>query len=221
MTCRAIDSVTTVDFPPVRTVSSGTAVYAFDAAVMPGAALPRGAAVRVCNSTSRRTACTTGTAAGAPGRAPTNSRRPKTAAALVRTATCRLGGISRAAGPGTCDAFTCSFAPARTVTQTWGRQACRIATPLRKRSSTMDKDVCRLATRPCLSFNSRAQASQRRTRAPIKSSSLPIHSLVDGGNLLHPPAPLRVLQIQDRLRRPVKVVRDEGYLPVKRPKGVA
>src|SRR4030095_15437449 len=50
---------------------------------------------------------------------------------------------------------------------------------------------------------------------------LAIHALVDGRDLLHPTAPLGVLQIQNRLRRPVEVIGDKGYLLVERLEGVA
>jgi hypothetical protein len=46
-------------------------------------------------------------------------------------------------------------------------------------------------------------------------------SLVDGRDLFDPSPPLGMLERQDRLRRPMKVVRDEGYLPVQQRQGVA
>jgi hypothetical protein len=44
---------------------------------------------------------------------------------------------------------------------------------------------------------------------------------VDGRDFLNPPPPLAVFQIQDRIRRPMKVISHEGYLLVERFEGVA
>ncbi|MGB4677906.1 MAG: hypothetical protein WBH90_14380, partial [Aggregatilineales bacterium] len=48
-----------------------------------------------------------------------------------------------------------------------------------------------------------------------------IHPPVDGRNLLHPLPPVAVLHRQDRLRAPVEVIGDEGYLLDKLVEGVA
>jgi hypothetical protein len=47
------------------------------------------------------------------------------------------------------------------------------------------------------------------------------NAVIDGRNLLDPAPPVRVLEREHRIRRPVKVVRDEGYLLIKRLEGVA
>jgi hypothetical protein len=44
---------------------------------------------------------------------------------------------------------------------------------------------------------------------------------IDSGNLLHPTPAVGMLQIHDGLRRPVKVIGDEGYLLVKCFEGIA
>ena len=51
--------------------------------------------------------------------------------------------------------------------------------------------------------------------------SLLIHALIDRGNFREPLATLPMIQVENRLGRPVKVVRDKGYLLVKRFEGVA
>jgi hypothetical protein len=48
-----------------------------------------------------------------------------------------------------------------------------------------------------------------------------VDALIDARDLADPPSPLRVLQIQNRFGRPVKVICDEGYLLVQRAEGVA
>jgi hypothetical protein len=48
-----------------------------------------------------------------------------------------------------------------------------------------------------------------------------VDSLIDARNLADPAPPFGVLQIQNRFRRPVKVIRDEGYLLIQRAEGVA
>jgi hypothetical protein len=48
-----------------------------------------------------------------------------------------------------------------------------------------------------------------------------VRPFVDRRDLVHPPASLRVLERQHRFRRPMKVIGDEGYLPVQRRQGVA
>jgi hypothetical protein len=48
-----------------------------------------------------------------------------------------------------------------------------------------------------------------------------VHAPVDGRNLLDPTPPLGVLQVEERVRRPVEVVGDEGYLLVELLEGVA
>ena len=47
------------------------------------------------------------------------------------------------------------------------------------------------------------------------------NAVIDGRNLLDPAPPVRVLEREHRIRRPVKVVRDEGYLPVDLVQGIA
>jgi hypothetical protein len=44
---------------------------------------------------------------------------------------------------------------------------------------------------------------------------------IDRRNLLYPAPPFRVLEVEHGVGRPVKVIRDEGYLPVHRLQGVA
>jgi len=44
---------------------------------------------------------------------------------------------------------------------------------------------------------------------------------VDARDLFDPPAPFGVLEAEHVVRRPVEVVRDEGYLLVQRLEGVA
>jgi hypothetical protein len=61
----------------------------------------------------------------------------------------------------------------------------------------------------------RAHAIHRTFVSPI------VHPLVDRRDLTHPPSALAVFEIQNRRRRPVKVVRNEGYLPVEQRQGVA
>ncbi len=51
--------------------------------------------------------------------------------------------------------------------------------------------------------------------------SFRITALIDPGDLAHPAQTLLVFQIENRLHRPMEVVRDEGYLLVQRPEGVA
>jgi len=50
---------------------------------------------------------------------------------------------------------------------------------------------------------------------------LAIDLFIDRGNLPYPSAPVGVLEREHRLRLPMKVIRDEGYLLVKRLEGVA
>jgi hypothetical protein len=51
--------------------------------------------------------------------------------------------------------------------------------------------------------------------------SLAVHALVYGRDFLHPSAAVSVLKVEDRIRRPVKVIGDKGYLLVQRFEGVA
>ena len=51
--------------------------------------------------------------------------------------------------------------------------------------------------------------------------SLAIEALIDRRDLLHPTAPLGMLQGHDLIVRPVEVIGDEGYLLVERLEGVA
>jgi hypothetical protein len=44
---------------------------------------------------------------------------------------------------------------------------------------------------------------------------------MDGRDLINPAPTVGVLQVEDRLGRPVKVIGDEGYLLVQRLEGVA
>jgi hypothetical protein len=75
----------------------------------------------------------------------------------------------------------------------------------------------------------RLRATPRRDKARAQLRHRPalpiviacINPLIDRRNLLDPTPPLGVLEIEHRIRRPVKVIRDEGYLPVQRFKGVA
>jgi hypothetical protein len=53
------------------------------------------------------------------------------------------------------------------------------------------------------------------------SFSAAVQALVDLRDLSHPPAPLRVLQAEDVIQRPVEVESHEGYLLVERGEGVA
>jgi hypothetical protein len=53
------------------------------------------------------------------------------------------------------------------------------------------------------------------------SFSAAVQPLVDRRDLLHPSAPLRVLQAEDVVQRPVEVKSHEGYLLVERGEGVA
>jgi hypothetical protein len=48
-----------------------------------------------------------------------------------------------------------------------------------------------------------------------------VQPLVQGRDLLDPPNPLAVIQVEDRLHRPVEVKSHEGYLLVELSKGVA
>jgi hypothetical protein len=48
-----------------------------------------------------------------------------------------------------------------------------------------------------------------------------IETAVDAGNLLHPAPSLPVLEIQDVVQRPMKVIGDVGYLLVQVVEGVA
>jgi hypothetical protein len=48
-----------------------------------------------------------------------------------------------------------------------------------------------------------------------------VHPLVDRRDLTDPPSALAMLEIENRRRRPVKVIGDEGYLPVEQGQGVA
>ncbi len=63
--------------------------------------------------------------------------------------------------------------------------------------------------------------AQLRHRAALPIFIARIDPLIDRRNLLYPTPPLGVLQIEHRIRRPVKVICDEGYLPVQRFQGVA
>jgi hypothetical protein len=45
--------------------------------------------------------------------------------------------------------------------------------------------------------------------------------LIDSGNFLNPTAPISVFHLHDLGMRPVKVVGDEGYLPIELIEGVA
>jgi hypothetical protein len=51
--------------------------------------------------------------------------------------------------------------------------------------------------------------------------ALAVPALVDGRDLFDPSQPVCVLEIDDGLVRPVKVISDEGYLLVQRLQGVA
>jgi len=51
--------------------------------------------------------------------------------------------------------------------------------------------------------------------------ALAVLPFVDGRDLLDPSQPVGVLEIDDRLLRPVKVISDEGYLLIQRLQGVA
>lgn len=51
--------------------------------------------------------------------------------------------------------------------------------------------------------------------------ALAVLPFVDGRDLLDPPQPVGVLEIDDRLVRPMKVISHEGYLLVQRLQGVA
>jgi hypothetical protein len=53
------------------------------------------------------------------------------------------------------------------------------------------------------------------------TSLLSVHAFVNRGNLADPTAPVPVFQVQNRVERPMKVVREEGYLPVEQVQGVA
>jgi hypothetical protein len=48
-----------------------------------------------------------------------------------------------------------------------------------------------------------------------------IYALVYARDLLHPAAPVGMLQVQNSLKRPVKVIGDKSYLLVQRLEGVA
>jgi hypothetical protein len=48
-----------------------------------------------------------------------------------------------------------------------------------------------------------------------------IYAPVDGRDFLNPPTPLGVFQIENLVRRPMKVIGHEGYLLVERFEGVA
>src|SRR5580704_2284599 len=51
--------------------------------------------------------------------------------------------------------------------------------------------------------------------------ALAVLPFVDGRDLLDPSQPVGMLEIDDRLLRPMKVISDEGYLLVERLQGVA
>src|SRR5262249_10849711 len=57
--------------------------------------------------------------------------------------------------------------------------------------------------------------------ASARSCSLAVQTLMDRRNLIPPSPPLSMLHLQDGVRLPVKVIRDEGYLPVHCFQGVA
>ena len=48
-----------------------------------------------------------------------------------------------------------------------------------------------------------------------------VHAAIDLGNLLNPPPPLPVFQIEDMVQRPVKVIGNVGYLLMQAFEGVA
>ena len=52
-------------------------------------------------------------------------------------------------------------------------------------------------------------------------SSFPVHQTVNLRDFGHPAAAIRVFQLHHLLRSPVKVIRNEGYLPVELVQGVA
>ena len=55
----------------------------------------------------------------------------------------------------------------------------------------------------------------------IRRRLFSVDALIDRGDFLDPSPPIGVLEIQDRLGRPVKVISHEGYLLVQRLEGVA
>src|SRR5262249_37022107 len=68
--------------------------------------------------------------------------------------------------------------------------------------------------------------ARRRITRQRSEGSLPIlfrvvDPFIDRRNLLYPTPPLAVLEVEHIVVRPVKVIRDEGYLLVQRVEGVA
>jgi hypothetical protein len=56
---------------------------------------------------------------------------------------------------------------------------------------------------------------------PLLSVFFAIYAVIDGRDLPDPPTPLTVFKIQNCVGLPVKVISDEGYLPVQQLEGVA
>ena len=70
----------------------------------------------------------------------------------------------------------------------------------------------------------RTVAASRGTAGTRTSTGLRImliHFAIDVGDLGHPAAAIGVLECHDLVVRPMKVKRDEGYLPVQLVEGVA
>jgi hypothetical protein len=95
------------------------------------------------------------------------------------------------------------------------RRVCSARTPRPNRNQTRSsqtRDILRHVHR-------RRRPRAHAIHVPVISRI--VHPLVDRRDLTDPPSALAVLEIENRRRWPVKVIRNEGYLPVEQGQGVA
>ena len=96
---------------------------------------------------------------------------------------------------------------------------CAIHRAIRERRTSAIASGARRRITPARA-SARAHVRQRSTR-PLPILFRAVDPFIDRRNLLYPTPPLGMLEIEHVVVRPVKVIRDEGYLLIQRVEGVA